>query len=413
MYAITQIIFCITLTYLCVSLNRQKILQAHLNNKVHLICIIGIGLFLRFNAWLAPHYTTDLFRYFSDGLNIIKGQNPYRVYTIGEEVSYPSYRTIYPLLAEVFFAFGAWLDTWFYQKEKIYKFLFGLLELIFLFWVLKIFIFRKSFCLNKSKVILFYFINLNPLLIFECYTEGHFEIFSIFLFLYASLMLHLRRYVSVMAPAISALLSFLAKFHGLLLYPLIFLGSLRTKNPFIWKFKKSLILWILLIGFVSLGSLIPFTWQSFDENHSGMHQYFESWYFSSGAFASLRSFIIDSKKVIRLLQILIVLLGLYNLIRWFLGHLQTHTLILRCIFILLFLFPVQHPWYFLLGLYGVLFSPKYRFFWMILMSCIGLNYLNYGYLFNKKNEIIVSWLPWVLALFLHRYKVDVAENPKG
>ncbi len=398
MYAITQIIFCILITYLSISINVQKALQPLLKNKAHLIFIIGLGLCLRLNSWWVPHHTTDLFRYFSDGLNIMNNQNPYANHTIGEEVAYPNYRTIYPLLTQVFFTFGAWLDTWFEQKEKIYKIIFGLVELCFLFWVLKKFIFSKGFLLKKKQVTLFYFISLNPLLIFECHTEGHLEIFSIFLFLYASLLLHSRRYVNVILPAIFAFLSFLAKFHGLLLYPIIFLGSLRLKNSFIWKSKKKIILWMLFIGLASIASLIPFVFQSLDENRSGMYQYFESWYFGSGVFSLLHFFLVDSKKVISLLQLMIILLGLYHLIIWFCGCLRTHALVFRFTLFFLFLFPVQHPWYFLLGFYGVLFSPRYRFFWMILMSCIGLNYINYSHLLEKKNDIILSWLPWVLAL---------------
>ena len=409
MYAIAQIIFCVLITYLCISRKLQKSLSFCCNqfkHKIHLFVIIGIGLLLRASSWWAPHYTTDLFRYFSDGLNIIRGQNPYHVYTVGEEVSYPNFRTIYPLFIQIFLTLGARLDTWFDQKEKIYKFIFGLTEVFFLFWIYKKIIFRKGFLLKKSKVILFYFLTLNPLFIFECHVEGHLEIFSIFFFMNASLLLHSRRFLSILPTAVSAFLSFFSKFHGVLLYPIIFLGSFRLKSPFIWKVKRSLLLWMFWIGVASFLSLVPFGFQSLDKNNSGIHQYFESWYFSSAPFFLLHSFIANFTEVIRWLQILIFLLGLYNLTLWFRGFLKTHSLILRLILILLFLFPVQHPWYFLLGFYGVLFSPQYRLFWMNLLSCIGLNYLNYSTSFDVNTKIGISFLPWAFASFLHyiRYR---------
>ena len=408
MYTITQFLFCIIIFILSIPQNKQnksrelnhpiKYLKSS-KSKGHILFIIGIGLILRFISWWAPHYTTDLFRYFSDGLNILQGNSPYETKIIGQNVAYPSYRTIYPLFAQMFLTLGAFFN--FDQKEEIYKILFGSIEILFLFWTYKKIIFRKYPHLLESKKILFYFVTLNPLLIFECHVEGHLEIVSIFLFLYAALLLHSRKFLNRTLSAIYAFLSFNMKFHGLLLYPLIFLGNFRLKKPLFWKTKGQPLLWMFFIGFFSLVCVAPFYLQNLNENQSGIQQYFKSWSFNSGLFFLLQFFIEDSRQIIKLLQICICLGGIYMLISWFLGKIRTHQFILRCILIFLFLFPVQHPWYYLLGFYGVLFSPKYRLFWMILMSSVGLSYLDYDESFDKNVYILIAWFPWIWASSLY------------
>ena len=392
MYAAIQILFC------CI------ILWAHLgqninirNSRGHLAFIMGLGVILRVVSWYAPYFTTDVHRYLSDGLNMLSGENPYQSPPIGENVSYPTYRTIYPPLTQVHFTLAALI----FQKEIGFKIIFGLLEMIFLVWIYRKFIFKNNAHLKTSS---FYFFTLNPLLIFECHAEGHAEILSAALFIYSTFFLHLRRYSNRRSAITPAFLSFASKFHGLLLYPLIFLGSYRVKHKLLWgrsRGRSKGLSIVFLTGVLSVLVLLPFYMVDIETEESGIHEYFQSWSFSSGLFYFGSRFFEDSRKVIDLLQGSILIFMSYTLVLWFWAKITTHQFILRCILGFLFLFPVQHPWYSILGSYGILFSRKYRLFWMLLLGCMGLNYLNYGEWSSPKVYEIVSWSPWILSSFLY------------
>ena len=88
------------------------------------------GILLRIVSWGSPPFSTDPYRYLSDGLNILEGQNPYESAVALGTVAYPGYRTIYPLLSQLFFTLGAFLSS----DRAIFQVIFGLVEIIFLVW---------------------------------------------------------------------------------------------------------------------------------------------------------------------------------------------------------------------------------------------------------------------------------------
>ena len=364
------------------------------------------GILFRILCWGYPAFSTDPYRYSSDGATILEGKNPYQSAVQVKGVSYPNYRTIYPLFAQLFFVLGAFLSS----SKDIFKIIFGMVEIIFLIW-LYFSLFHKRIAkgrVSSEQILLLFFLVWNPLSIFECHVEGHLDILSLSFFIYSIFNIHCRRFSKYQISVLSALASFASKFQGLLLFPLLFLGDLRRKNKLTYNvFQKHTYLWwfVLALFWVTL-ILMPYHLADLTQGQSGIKQYFQSWLFSHSIFFILQNFTDHDEYIIKLLQRVIIFTGVLILLLWYSGRIRTHQYVLFSITLFLVFFPVQHPWYYLIGLYGVIFSKKYRLLWMLILTSISFNYLAYQNLYS----LLISLIPWLNVLFFYSLSIFLKRN---
>ena len=346
-------------------------------NIIFISIIIAIGIILRFFCLFAEPFTTDLYRYLSDGLNLLKGNNPYYAKTIGDNVSYPELTTIYPIITEIIF----FISTYLWQDIHIFKYTFGFIEFLFLLWVYKYFIFKYKKHNNQyilKSPFLFVLFTLNPTLIYECYKEGHSEIASIFIFIIAATLLHTnRKYKSSKL----AIISFFTKLHGILLFPIYIQGKINFRTLCKWAF-------IVLLG------LLPFIIGILYNTKSGFVKYVNYWYFNHFPTFILKYFFHNTSIIVKVLQCCLLSLLIFFTICLLLKKYNSRQYLSVCIFTILVFMPTQHPWYFLIGFYCILFNFQYRLLWSLLISCSEISYLNY----LNYNWIFTSLYPWIFGL---------------
>ena len=366
-----------------------------LRKKNFIYLSLGAGILFRVFCWMYPPFSTDSYRYLSDGTSLLEGRNPYATAATQEGVSYPHYRTIYPPLSQLFFVLGSLLSS----DRNIFKVIFGLVEIAFLLWIyFSLFhrhILRKK-TLSRERALLLLFLIWNPLSIFECHVEGHLDILPVFLFIYATFYIHTKKVGWYGKAVLGSVASFASKFQGGLLFPLLFLKIFRRKNTGHAPAKHIYLLWLLATISIVVLTLLPFYKVEITEGQSGIRQYFKSWFFSHSIFLILQNFL-SIQEAIRVLQRIIIYGNMVILCLWFFGRLRIQQYILLSLALFIIFFPVQHPWYYLIGLYGVIFSKKYRLLWMLLLTSIGFNYLAY----QNLESLLISFIPWINIAFFY------------
>ena len=372
-----------------------KSIPLSLRGKKFIYFSLGMCILFRLFCWMYPSFSTDPYRYLSDGMALLEGKNPYVSSAVLEGVSYPYYRTIYPPFSQLFFVLGSSISS----DTNIFKLIFGLIEITFLLWIFFALFHRrilKGRVLSGEHILLLFFLLWNPLSIFECHVEGHLDILSVYLFIYAAFYIHTRKAQWYGKAVLGSIASFASKFQGGLLFPLLFFQIFRRKKTRNDPERHIYSLWLLLTIFIVGLTLIPFYKAEITEGQSGVRQYFKSWFFSHSIFFMLRSFLGD-QEIIQVLQRIIVYGSVVLFLLWFFGKLRTQQYILFSLVLFITFFPVQHPWYYLIGLYGVIFSKKYRLLWMLLLTSISFNYLAY----QNLESLLISLLPWINTVFFY------------
>lgn len=341
-----------------------------------ILFIIGVGLSLRILSFLKQPFTTDLYRYLSDGLHLVNMNNPYIKKTMPiDGLEHAVYQTIYPIGTQIIF----FVVTLFTKSIMGFKAFFSLTELCFVIW------YSSKINLNKIRHLeRFFFVWLSPLIIFECYHEGHLDVLSIVGLFFSIYFFYINRFLqtSHLSSVIGSILSFLVKFYSLLFWPRLIL---KKRVPLSSNFIQSLFnsidfKYFAVFLLILIFTLFPFVHAIFYSPliESGIFGYQKYWHFGNIWIYLLGRLGYPSEVSIRICQWTLLTSVCVLYIQWVIKRLNFLLVFYTAIILFVFLFPVQHPWYYLLLLPVFLFTFKhYQNITWISMSLISINYLLY------------------------------------
>lgn len=372
-----------------------------------LILVIAIGIVLRvLMLFTAPILEDDYFRYLWDGAVTANGINPYKyspeevlqekdvpleLKELAEEsgdiihgINHPEVRTIYPPVAQAFFAVSYWLDSWSLTTWKIILIVIDLATLSLIFNAL------GMLKLPNSLLIIYWW---NPLLLKEIFNSGHMDVL-VFPFVLSSLIMatqnkHLRSTFSLIIGL------------GIKLWPAFLLPIII--RPLLSKPKQ--LLSVLVLAAVCIGVLfLPIYYSGLDDS-SGFIAYGQSWQNNDSVF---RILVYLSDLGLDLLgyqtfhkysvarYIVVALLGLWILFVTFGKTFKGQDLFSKSLFIVAFAFlvsPTQFPWYYtwLIPLLAI----KPRFSLLLLTVLLPLYYLRYYFEPRGQLEIFTNVIIWI------------------
>ena len=402
--------------------------KSNLRNK-QLLWIILIGIILRvLMLFTAPILEDDYFRYLWDGAVTANGINPYKYspqeVLSGEDVplelmelakesgdiiygiNHPSVRTIYPPVAQAFFAVSYWLDSWSLTTWKIILLVIDLATLSLIFNAL------GMLKLPSSFLIIYWW---NPLLIKEIFNSGHFDVL-VFPFVLSSLILASQN--KYLRSTFSLIIGLGIKLWPAFLLPIII-------RPILSKPKQ--LFSALVLAVVSIGILFLPIYLSGLDSSSGLIAYGQSWQNNDSIF---RILIYISELSLNLLgyetfqkytvarYLVIALIALWILFVTFGKAFRENDLFSKSLYIVAFAFlvsPTQFPWYYtwLIPLLAV----KPRFSLLLLTALLPLYYLRYYFEPRGQLEIftnIIIWIEfipvWVLLLWEWRKGYNLKIN---
>ncbi|MFQ5583017.1 MAG: glycosyltransferase 87 family protein [Calditrichia bacterium] len=390
------------------------------NTKV-LIPVLTIGLIMRVVfLFSTPILEADYYRYLWDGAVSAHGINPYRFSpaevlagesnpdlplalqnladesgTIIGRINHPQLRTIYPPVSQLFFTIAHFISPWSISGWRLVLLLTDLLNLFFLFHLLKYLNFSPLF------LIVYWW---NPLLVKEIFNSGHMDIL-IFPFVLGAI------YFSAKKRAFLSV-SLLALAMGVKLWPILLLPLLL--RPFFPQWKKILSAFLLFGGVCGV-IFLPQILTGLDRS-SGLFAYTKSWENNDSFFVLLGwlwQIILPVFKIhpgYAQLAARLTTAGIMGILIIFLT-LRTKadlpSLLKNCLIVISALFlisPTQFPWYFVWLLPFLTIVPNMPLLLFTLL--LPLYYLNFY--FEQKGLITVFnngivWLEfvpvWLLLLW--------------
>lgn len=382
-----------------------------------LLWIISVGVALRLlMVFSTPMLEDDYLRYLWDGAVTANGINPYEyspeeiiqntaapselAYLKGESgeiiggINHPHLRTIYPPLAEAFFAASYLIKPWSTTVWKIILMVSDLVTLALIFY---------AFRLERLPLIGLIIYWWNPLLIKEIFNSGHLDVlvfpFALGAIILASRSRHTRSALSLAAGI------------GIKLWPAFLLPVIL--RPLI-SHPKKLIATASLTAVLLLLIFLPFYTSGLDQS-SGLIVYSRSWQNNDSAF---RILIFVSEYSLDLLGFAVY--HKYTLARAVMASLivlwvgfvtfkesLNGDLFKKGLYIIAFVFlisPAQFPWYYTWLLPFLTLRPRFPL--LLLTLLLPLYYLRY-YL-EPRGEIrvfndVIVWIEFVpvwAALFL-------------
>ncbi|MEM7009454.1 MAG: hypothetical protein AAF462_10010 [Thermodesulfobacteriota bacterium] len=375
--------------------------------KNQLILVFAIGLILRvLMIFSAPILEDDFYRYLWDGAVTAKGINPYKyspeqviegtdvpteLIVLAEQsgevihgINHPSVRTIYPPVAQVFFAISYWLDSWSLSTWKIILIVMDLATLSLIFVSLGL------LKLPSSYLIIYWW---NPLLIKEIFNSGHLDVL-IFPFVLSALI------AATQNRNIRSTLTLIVGI-GIKLWPAFLLPLVI--RPILSKPKE--LITVLVLGAISFGALfLPIYFSGLDTS-SGFIAYGQSWQNNDSIFRILVSISELSLNVLGYETfhkysaarfIVIGLIALWILFVTFGKTFKKSDLFSKSLYIIAFAFllsPTQFPWYYtwLLPLLAI----KPRFSLLLLTALLPLYYLRYYFEPRGQIEIFNNLIIWI------------------
>jgi len=394
-----------------------KFHDAKLNNN-QLIWIIAIGIILRvLMLFTAPILEDDYYRYLWDGAVTANRINPYKYSpeevlngkdvppeltelanesgNIIHDINHPALRTIYPPVAQAFFALSYWLDAWSLTTWKIILIIMDLATLSLIFNALGVLKLPSSFLL------LYWW---NPLLIKEIFNSGHFDVLVFPFVLSALITATQSKYLRSTFSIIVGL--------GIKLWPAFLLPVII--RPTLSKPKQ--LLSILLLAAVSIGVMfLPVYYSGFDGS-SGFIAYGQSWQNNDSIFriilylseAGLNILGIDAfYKYNAARYLVIALISVWILYVSFGNTFKNKDLFSKSLYIIAFAFfvsPTQFPWYYTWLIPLLAIRPNFSL--LLLTVLMPLYYLRYYFEPRGELEIftnIVIWIEyvpvWVLLIW--------------
>ena len=397
--------------------------------KNQLIWVIGIGIILRvLMLFSAPILEDDYYRYLWDGAVTANGINPYEyspeevlggtgipteLSELAEEsgeiihgINHPEVRTIYPPIAQAFFALSYWLDSWSLISWKLILIVFDLATLSLIFNALGI------LKLPSSYLIIYWW---NPLLLKEIFNSAHLDVLVFPFVLSAIIMASQNRYIRSTVTLIIGM--------GIKLWPAFLLPILL--RPIISKPKEFLS--ALVVAVISIGVLFLPIYLSGLDNSSGFIAYGQSWQNNDSAFRILiyiselglnllgyetfHKFSVARFLVIALIAIWIAYTALGKTFK-------NEDLFKKSLLIIAFVFlisPTQFPWYYTWLIPFLAIKP--RFSLLLLTALLPMYYLRYY--FEPRGEIeiftdLIVWVEfvpvWILLIWEWRKNRDLVSS---
>ena len=397
--------------------------------KKQLIWVIGIGIILRvLMLFSAPILEDDYYRYLWDGAVTANGINPYEyspeevlggtgipteLSELAEEsgeiihgINHPEVRTIYPPIAQAFFALSYWLDSWSLISWKLILIVFDLATLSLIFNALGI------LKLPSSYLIIYWW---NPLLLKEIFNSAHLDVLVFPFVLSAIIMASQNRYIRSTVTLIIGM--------GIKLWPVFLLPILL--RPIISKPKE--LLSALVVAVISIGVLFLPIYLSGLDNSSGFIAYGQSWQNNDSAF---RILIYISELSLDLLHyetfhkytvarfLVIALIAIWIAYITLGKTFKNEDLFKKSLLIIAFVFlisPTQFPWYYTWLIPFLAIKP--RFSLLLLTALLPMYYLRYY--FEPRGEIeifthLIVWVEfvpvWILLIWEWRKNRDLVSS---
>jgi hypothetical protein len=327
--------------------------------------VFSLGLVLRVFAFSAePILEDDYYRYLWDGYMVVEGQNPYtyppadkaldKFHTdYREKINFLHLPTIYPPLAQAFFALNHHLKPHSLLSWKILLLFFDLATfLVFIFVLAK----------HKEPLGWSFLYFLNPLLIKEVANSAHVDAISMFFFFVAILLLSGTHRAYKTSSSLVSVFSWTSMAFATLIkvFPVSVLPIVVTSDRH-WKKGVSIFLLLILafylpfleIGTKSLGSLFTFA---------------KTWRFN-GTFFNFFLWLSGNPLIARGVSGFFFLSALFILLK---APLTLSQKVLHSLGILLLLSPVANAWY---ALWFLPFAALERnVFWLSYTFFIFLGY---------------------------------------
>ncbi len=398
-------VFVAFVLYTCAALWTLR--KPHGSTRTILIC----ALLFRLTMWHSPaSLSDDIYRYVWDGRVQLAGINPYRYApdaaeleplrdALHAEINHPQIPTIYPPLAQLFFAMVAAVR----ESPSAIKLALTALDVGLCLLIAGLLTVRN---MDPRRVVLYAW---HPLPLVEIAGSGHIDILGIFFVMAALYALFTAR--SAMAAA-SLAAAALAKLVPALLLPIFWLHTgphepRRLRN--LWGLRGRAPLWAfplcMLVGFAPYAELGG-------DLFTGLSTYLGHWHFNDFAYSAIRSALapVDPTAATHARWLCALLLGIALI-----QTLRQTTDPLRAAYWSLgayaLLSPTLHPWYLLWILPFMPFFPSAA--WTLLA---GLVFLAYEVLIDYSLSGIwleKSWVRWAqytpfyallaLELFVHRH----------
>ncbi|MFH0822182.1 MAG: glycosyltransferase family 87 protein [Pseudomonadota bacterium] len=257
------------------------------DNGAVLSWIVCVGVFMRGAMFVSvPMLEDDHYRYLWDGGVLANGVSPY-VYSprdvmnaseivpstlvqlahesgdVISRVSFPELRTIYPPVAQAFFALAYMLHPWSQLALRVVLSFFDGVTLVILLFVL------RSLNLPRSLVAVYWW---NPLILKEIFNTTHLDVISLPFALAAILLSTKSRHV---CAAVTLAFAVAAK-----LWPLVFLPTILRP---LWREPRRLLVTCVVFGLVSGILFLPVFMAGLDTS-SGFVAYGRFWEMNDAAY---------------------------------------------------------------------------------------------------------------------------------
>ena len=374
--------------------------------------VFAVGALLRAIMMTStPMLETDFYRYMWDGAVLANGISPYR-YSPEEaakpsgsvpialqklahesgnvitQVNHPQLRTIYPPVAQVFFAAAYFLGPWSMLSLRIVLAVFDAATFLILLAVL------RGLNLSWLFVVIYWW---NPLVVKEIFNSAHMDVIAVPLVLAALILTMRARHLN--AAGVLALAV------GAKLWPVVLLPLVLSR---LWRVPRHLFLAVASFSFLSLMLLLPVYLGGFDWN-SGFMVYGRQWEMNDALFMALTWGVAWLAKLVpatfSVLQTqvdtaarIFTLLILGAWIAWLSRNQpaapsefwERSLLIVAALFLLS---PTQFPWYYLWVLPLLVIKP--RFSLLLLGALLPLYYLRFYYSARDNVGVFDYYIVWL------------------
>ena len=374
--------------------------------------IIAIGLILRLSMLFStPILEDDFYRYQWDGGVLANGYNPYAyspqeimaaedgsgavpfsLLKLAEEsgpviarVNHPQLRTIYPPVAQTFFALAHLLSPWSLFTWRLVLLCIDSATLFLLIVLLR----RLNLPLLGCVVYWW-----NPLLVKEVFNSGHMDVL-VLPFVLGALLLATRG--SLFRAVLTLALATGVKIWPIALLPLLLRPSFRNPRVSI----PALLLFGLLVGLMSL----PILTAGLDP-YSGFSAYGEYWemndalfmllLWSTRLFSGITGILAGQERIVTRLLVLAVFAAWTTRITLREGPFDLVDLCERSLLIIAALFllsPTQFPWYYLWFLPFLTIHPRTSL--LLLTALLPLYYLRFHFKAINSVEAFDLGIVWI------------------
>lgn len=381
------------------------------NRAVPLLFIILFGLAFRaLFMFSVPVLENDFYRYFWDGGVVASGVNPYthspgqvsagaadeRLVELKrgyeghfEKINHPEIKTIYPPVAEFFFAVSHKISPRSLTAWRLVLLAFDAATLAVLLASL------RALGMSPQNCIVYWW---NPLVVKEIFNSAHMDVLA-FPFVLGAILLFLKNRKKLGAAA-------LAVAAGVKLWPALIFGTFLRPLREKWTSVAQTLVFVVLLGAIFLPMLL-----SQPDQSSGIAAYGKSWQNNSPFFATvLRTgeFFLEladihpghAQKYSRMaILAALVLWKLY--VAFGSGPLGLHRKALLIVGAGFLLSPAQFPWYFTWLVPFLAVAPSRAF--LSLTALLPLYYLQYCLPAGGTSANLVVWLEfvpvWILLFF--------------